>query len=240
VTKPVLYRYFADKAALVRALGEHASALLQERLVPALTADGPALARIRDGGRGLLAIIDENPELYWLLARPGGAGGRPEPGVAARQKELIAHRADRGLPRLPEQLSGWTAGPPNPGRSASPAWCRARGLVAGPALDQPRARRRLRHPADLVGADRGVCTTPGSPPIRAPGSRPPTRCRRSGPATWPPRRGDRGDRPGQHASRRRPPPQCTGPGAPGPSAPAPAAEPAATASTSPRASRFMC
>jgi AcrR family transcriptional regulator len=90
VTKPVLYRYFADKAALVRALGEHASALLQERLVPALTADGPALARIRDGVGAYFAIIDENPELYWLLARPGGTGGRPGPGVAARQKELIA------------------------------------------------------------------------------------------------------------------------------------------------------
>lgn len=89
VTKPVLYRYFADKAALVRALGEHASALLQERLVPALTADGPALARIRDGAGAYFAIIDENPELYWLLARPGGTGG-PGPGAAARQKELIA------------------------------------------------------------------------------------------------------------------------------------------------------
>lgn len=90
VTKPVLYRYFADKAALVRALDEHASALLQERLVPALTADGPALARIRDGVGAYFAIIDENPELYWLLARHGGTGSSPGPGVAARQKELIA------------------------------------------------------------------------------------------------------------------------------------------------------
>jgi AcrR family transcriptional regulator len=90
VTKPVLYRYFADKAALVRALGEHASALLQERLVPALTADGPALARIRDGVGAYFAIIDENPELYWLLARRAGTDSSPGPGVAARQKELIA------------------------------------------------------------------------------------------------------------------------------------------------------
>ncbi len=90
VTKPVLYRYFADKAALVQALGEHASALLRERLVPALTADGPAMARIRDGVGAYFAIIDENPELYWLLVRHGGADSSPGPGVVARQKEFIA------------------------------------------------------------------------------------------------------------------------------------------------------
>jgi AcrR family transcriptional regulator len=90
VTKPVLYRYFADKAALVQALGEHASALLQERLVPALTAGGPAMARIRNAVGAYFAIIDENPELYWLLARHGGADSSPGPGVVARQKEFIA------------------------------------------------------------------------------------------------------------------------------------------------------
>src|ERR1039458_8809175 len=88
VTKPVLYRYFADKAALVGALGEHASALLQERLVPALTADGPAIARIRDGVGAYFAIIDENPELYWLLARHGGADSSPGPGVG-RDREPV-------------------------------------------------------------------------------------------------------------------------------------------------------
>ena len=90
VTKPVLYRYFADKAALIRALGEHAAALLQERLVPTLTADGPAMARIRDGVGAYFAIIDENPELYWLLSRRGGADSSPGRGVVARQKEFIA------------------------------------------------------------------------------------------------------------------------------------------------------
>ena len=90
VTKPVLYRYFADKAALVRALGEYASSLLQLRLVPALTAEGPAMARIRGAVGAYFAIIDENPELYWLLARHGGADSSPGPGVVARQKEFIA------------------------------------------------------------------------------------------------------------------------------------------------------
>jgi AcrR family transcriptional regulator len=85
VTKPVLYRYFSDKAALVDALGEAGSAFLLDRLLPAIQADGPPLARVRDAVGAYFAVIDEYPNLYWLLARwPGG------PDVAARDKELIA------------------------------------------------------------------------------------------------------------------------------------------------------
>jgi AcrR family transcriptional regulator len=94
VTKPVLYRYFADKAALIQALGEFASGLLRERLVPALIAGGPAMARIRGGVGAYFAIIDEHPDLYWLLTRHGagdstGEGGDGA-GLVARQKEFIA------------------------------------------------------------------------------------------------------------------------------------------------------
>ncbi len=69
VTKPVLYRYFSDKAALVEALGERGTELLFTRLLPALNSDGPALARTREAIGAYFAVIDENPNLYWLLAR---------------------------------------------------------------------------------------------------------------------------------------------------------------------------
>ncbi len=69
VTKPVLYRYFSDKAALVQALGERGTQLLFDRLLPAINSDGPALARTRDAVGAYFAVIDENPNLYWLLAR---------------------------------------------------------------------------------------------------------------------------------------------------------------------------
>jgi AcrR family transcriptional regulator len=90
VTKPVLYRYFADKAALVQALGEFGSALLLDRLLPAINSDSPALTQVRAAVGAYFAVIDEHPNLYWLLARrantDGGAGADP----VQRDKEFIA------------------------------------------------------------------------------------------------------------------------------------------------------
>lgn len=89
VTKPVLYRYFSDKAALVDALGEAGSAFLLDRLLPAIQADGPPLARVRDAVGAYFSVIDEHPNLYWLLARWPAAEGRGAE-VVLRDKELIA------------------------------------------------------------------------------------------------------------------------------------------------------
>jgi len=89
VTKPVLYRYFSDKAALVQALSERGTALLFARLLPAINSDGPALARTRDAVGAYFAVIDENPNLYWLLAR---YSAEPGTGIDSVQhdKEFIA------------------------------------------------------------------------------------------------------------------------------------------------------
>ena len=90
VTKPVLYRYFSDKAALVQALGERGTELLFTRLLPALNSEGPALARTRAAIGAYFAVIDENPNLYWLLARR--SAGETADGVDPVQhdKEFIA------------------------------------------------------------------------------------------------------------------------------------------------------
>src|SRR5262249_59142471 len=61
VTKPVLYRYFHDKAALVDALAERGSQILLDRLLPAVRARGPAPARVRDAGGGHLAGVEGDP-----------------------------------------------------------------------------------------------------------------------------------------------------------------------------------
>lgn len=88
VSKPVLYRYFSDKSALMDALAERGSEILRARLLPAIASDGPALARIRDAVGAYFAVIDEHPNLYWLLARR--AHGGPAADAVQRDKEFIA------------------------------------------------------------------------------------------------------------------------------------------------------
>jgi AcrR family transcriptional regulator len=73
VTKPVLYRYFQDKATLVHALDERGTELLLARLLPAISSDGPGRARVRDAVGAYFSVIDEHPNLYWLIARQAAA-----------------------------------------------------------------------------------------------------------------------------------------------------------------------
>jgi len=84
VSKPVLYRYFNDKAALVEALAEAGSAALLTRMLPAMQSDRPPLERVRDTVGAYFALIDEQPNLYWLLAR------WIPPESVQRDKDLIA------------------------------------------------------------------------------------------------------------------------------------------------------
>jgi AcrR family transcriptional regulator len=71
VSKPVLYRYFTDKAALMEALAQRGSELLLARVLPAINSCGPVLDRISGAVGGYFAVIDEHPNLYWLIARRG-------------------------------------------------------------------------------------------------------------------------------------------------------------------------
>jgi AcrR family transcriptional regulator len=89
VTKPVLYRYFSDKAELLQALTERGSQILLERLLPAINAESPVLARIRDSVDAYFAVIDEHPALYWLLARQSNAEGAGA-GTIRQNKEFLA------------------------------------------------------------------------------------------------------------------------------------------------------
>ena len=90
VTKPVLYRYFQDKSALVDALAERGSETLLDRLLPAIRAGCPALSRVRDAVGAYFAVIDEHPNLYWLLAREAKADSGGGPGSIQQNKEFIA------------------------------------------------------------------------------------------------------------------------------------------------------
>src|SRR5487761_689330 len=90
VTKPVLYRYFSDKAALLQALDERGSQILRDRLIPAINAGSPALARVQDAVGAYFAVIDEHPNLYWLLARRANPQDGTGPDLIARNREFVA------------------------------------------------------------------------------------------------------------------------------------------------------
>jgi AcrR family transcriptional regulator len=90
VTKPVLYRYFQDKSALVDALAERGSEILLDRLLPAIRAGCPALSRVRDTVGAYFAVIDEHPNLYWLLAREARSDSGSGPYSIQQNKEFIA------------------------------------------------------------------------------------------------------------------------------------------------------
>ena len=90
VTKPVLYRYFQDKSALVDALAERGSEILLDRLLPAIRAGCPALSRVRDAVGAYFAVIDEHPNLYWLLAREAKTDSGGGPDSIQQNKEFIA------------------------------------------------------------------------------------------------------------------------------------------------------
>lgn len=87
VTKPVLYRYFSDKSALVEALAEVGSQILTERLLPTISVGRPARESVRDSVSAYFALLDEYPNLYWLLARHACLGAN---GVIQRNRDAIA------------------------------------------------------------------------------------------------------------------------------------------------------
>ncbi len=74
VSKPVLYRYFADKADLHAAVGTWGATLVLERLMPALVADGTLRERVDLGCDAYLATIEQHPNVFLLLVqhRVGG------------------------------------------------------------------------------------------------------------------------------------------------------------------------
>jgi AcrR family transcriptional regulator len=67
VSKPVLYRYFADKDDLYRAVGQWGADQVTEALVPVLLGDGTVRENIFRACEEYLALIDEHPQVFLLL-----------------------------------------------------------------------------------------------------------------------------------------------------------------------------
>src|SRR3954467_10753340 len=67
VSKPVLYRYFADKDDLYRAVGQWGAAQVMDAVVPALVADGPMRDKVFAACDAYLSLIAEHPQVFLLL-----------------------------------------------------------------------------------------------------------------------------------------------------------------------------
>jgi AcrR family transcriptional regulator len=90
VTKPVLYRHFADKADLFVALGHRGTEILFDRLIPALNNEEAPVPRIRKSLHAFFSTVEEYPHLYRLLVRRSLANRPVEQDIVAEDKELIA------------------------------------------------------------------------------------------------------------------------------------------------------
>lgn len=69
VSKPVLYRYFADKDELHAAVGSWGAQQVLDHVIPPLLTDLPIRERVARGVDGYLEVIAEHPHLFQLVVR---------------------------------------------------------------------------------------------------------------------------------------------------------------------------
>ena len=114
VSKPVLYRYFADKDELHAAVGQWGADEVLSGVVPALRVDAPVRARVEAAVDAYLRVIEEHPQVFFLLVRHrAGAEGDPLAGgkarIAATLTRFLAETM-RGLGVDPGGAEPWSQG----------------------------------------------------------------------------------------------------------------------------------
>lgn len=97
VSKPVLYRHFADKGDLYLAVGEWGTDLLMQRIGPAIDEGGSINQRIRRIITAYLSVIDEYPELYRFVVRAQFSDRPVSQDPVAEEKTVIANSVSRIL-----------------------------------------------------------------------------------------------------------------------------------------------
>jgi AcrR family transcriptional regulator len=75
VSKPVLYRYFADKAQLWTAVGEHVARFVVDAVVPAVSHVDAKRELIASTIDAYLGAIEAQPDLYQFIVHKSGALG---------------------------------------------------------------------------------------------------------------------------------------------------------------------
>jgi AcrR family transcriptional regulator len=139
VSKPVLYRYFADKSQLWHAVGQEATAMLLDAIAPAVATvrvDRDVVTAVIDG---YLAYIENDPHVYRFVVHPSGIERGPDPvsdvmdTVASGLARILGDRLravglDTG-PALP-----WAHGIVGYVQNAGDWWLRHQQPISRPAL----------------------------------------------------------------------------------------------------------
>jgi AcrR family transcriptional regulator len=77
VSKPVLYRYFADKAQLWTAVGEQVARAVVDAVTPAVSAVDAKRDLVASTIEAYLTAIESQPQLYSFVVHQSGAPGMP-------------------------------------------------------------------------------------------------------------------------------------------------------------------
>ena len=100
VSKPVLYRYFSDKADLHTAIGQWGAALVLERLAPALASQASPRERVSQAVSAYFKAIEEHPQVFLLLVQQRVVSADPasdgKAAVAAALARVIGEAMSEG------------------------------------------------------------------------------------------------------------------------------------------------
>jgi AcrR family transcriptional regulator len=115
VTKPVLYRLFADRADLYVAVGQRIAADVLTKLTPALSelAGGESEERVAALLEVYLAAIEEEPELYRFVVQQQGLSGGGTPDVVGDSRAVVGNALARIIGDR-ARANGLDAGPAEP------------------------------------------------------------------------------------------------------------------------------
>lgn len=89
-SKPVLYRYFADKDEVFAAVGQWGADEVLGQVVPALRGEAPVRERVSRAIDAYLGIIEDHPQVFLLLVRHRAGGGDPLADGKARIAATLA------------------------------------------------------------------------------------------------------------------------------------------------------
>jgi len=128
VSKPVLYRYFADKAELHTEVGHWGAQQVLDRIMPALLATAPVREKVARSVEAYLATIEEHPQVFLLLVR-NHVGGDPLAGGKERIAASFARVLGDTLRRLGVDAAGaepWAHGMVGMGLATGEWWLERR------------------------------------------------------------------------------------------------------------------